>query len=55
MHEPTADCPAWIRADDARTEQIFREVVAACIAQDKLNRTLPNSWQQQTLNISDRD
>lgn len=55
MHEPTADCPAWIRADDAETEQLFRDVVAACIAQDKPNRTLLNSWQYETLNISDRD
>ena len=55
MHKPTADCPAWIRADDAKTEQILREVVAACIAQDKLNRSRLKSWQHETLNISDRD
>ena len=54
MNQPNADCPAWIRADDAKTEQLFRSVVDTCIARDKLKRTVPNSCQHETLNISDR-
>lgn len=54
MNEPTADCPAWIRAADAKTEQLFRSVVNACIARDKLKRTVPSGCQYETLNISDR-
>jgi hypothetical protein len=55
MHEPTADCPAWIRADDGETEQLFRDVVAACMRDSKIKRMRANSWQHETLNISDRD
>ena len=54
MHEPTADCPAWIRADDAETEQLFRDVVAACMRESKIKRMQANSWQHSTHNISDR-
>lgn len=54
MNQPNADCPAWIRADDAKTEQLFRSVVNVSIARNKLKQTVQSSCQHEALNISDR-
>ena len=56
MHEPTADCPAWINASDDATAQLFREVVAAYMESERRLRQNPPPWypSQGRVNISDR-
>jgi hypothetical protein len=56
MHEPTAECPAWISAPDEAMADLFRSVVADCIAHDRRLRENPPPWQvsQGRVNISDR-
>lgn len=44
MHEPTADCPAWINAPDDATEQLFREVVASYMESERRLRENPPDW-----------
>ena len=57
MHEPTADCPAWINAPDDATEQLFREVIASYMESERRLRENPPPWYPPPgrLNISDRD
>ena len=56
MHEPTADCPAWISAPDDATEQLFREVIASYMESERRLRENPPPWylSQGRVNISDR-
>ena len=56
MHEPTADCPAWINAPDDATAQLFREVIASYIESERRLRENPPPWYPppSRVNISDR-
>ena len=56
MHEPTADCPAWINAPDEAMADLFRQVVADCMAHDRRIRQKPRDWwpPPSRISISDR-
>jgi hypothetical protein len=55
MHEPTADCPAWINAQDDATEQLFREVIASYMASERRLRENPPDWYPPPSRISITD
>ena len=56
MHEPTPDCPAWIKAPDDATEQLFREVIASYMESERRLRENPPDWYPppSTVSITDR-
>nr|BAR30829.1 hypothetical protein [uncultured Mediterranean phage uvMED] len=56
MYEPTAECPAWISAPDEAMADLFRQVVADCIAHDRRMRQKPRDWgpPPSRISISDR-
>ena len=55
MHEPSKEYPAWISAPDEATADLFRSVVADCIAHDRRLRENPPDWGPPSrISISDR-
>ena len=56
MHEPTAECPAWISAPDEAMADLFRQVVAAYMESERRLRENPPDWlpPPSTISISDR-
>ena len=56
MHEPTADCPAWINAADEAMADLLRQVVADCMDHDRQMRQKPREWGPlpSRISISDR-